>query len=145
MYNESVKSCEKNVAWLMKWKKEIHGCTQHIYTKTLLFFCLFLYIYFFKLAKTQKASAECLCHWATLHIGSISLSYFSFQPVLRDWCNKGHGMCYPVCGMVYIKELLLLIGKSSLWQQQVSFLTIRMVLNHVWRHITVNKMCWVHR
>ena len=28
-------------------------------------------------------------------------------------CNKGRGMCYPVCGMVHIKELLLLIGKSS--------------------------------
>ena len=24
------------------------------------------------------------------------------------------GMCYPVCGMVHIKEPLLLIGKSSL-------------------------------
>ena len=38
----------------------------------------------------------------------------SFQPVLHDWCNKGCGMCYPVCGMVHIKEPLLLIGKSSL-------------------------------
>ena len=38
---------------------------------------------------------------------------FSFQPVLHDWCNKGCGMCYPVYGMVHIKELLLLIGKSS--------------------------------
>ena len=40
-------------------------------------------------------------------VGSIlhgvdPLSYFSFQPVLR-------GMCYPVCGMVHIKEPLLLI------------------------------------
>ena len=41
------------------------------------------------------------------------LSYFSFQPVLHDWCNKGRGMCYPVYGMVHIKEPLLLIGKSS--------------------------------
>ena len=40
-------------------------------------------------------------------------SYFSFQPVLHDWCNKGRGMCYPVCVMVHIKEPLLLIGKSS--------------------------------
>ena len=52
-------------------------------------------------------------------VGSIlhgvdPLSYFSFQPVLHDWCNKGRGMCYPVCGMVHIKEPLLLIGKSSL-------------------------------
>ena len=28
--------------------------------------------------------------------------------------NKGCGMCYPVCGMVHIKEPLLLIGKNSL-------------------------------
>ena len=42
------------------------------------------------------------------------LSYFLFQPELHDWCNKGCGMCYPVCGMVHIKEPLLLIGKSSL-------------------------------
>ena len=52
-------------------------------------------------------------------IGSIlhgvdPLSYFSFQPVLHDWCNKGRGMCYSVCGMMHIKEPLLLIDKSSL-------------------------------
>ena len=52
-------------------------------------------------------------------VGSIlhgvdPLSYFSFQPVLHDRCNKGRGMCYPVCGMVHIKEPLLLIDKSSL-------------------------------
>ena len=52
-------------------------------------------------------------------VGSIlygvdPLSYFSFQPVLHDWCFKGRGMCYPVCGMVHIKEPLLLIGKSIL-------------------------------
>ena len=51
-------------------------------------------------------------------VGSIlrgvdPLGYFSFQPVLHDWCNKGCGMCHPVCGMVHIKEPLLLIGKSS--------------------------------
>ena len=42
------------------------------------------------------------------------LNYFSFQPVLHDWYNKDQFMCYPVCGMVHIKEPLLLIGKSSL-------------------------------
>ena len=34
--------------------------------------------------------------------------------MLHDWCNKGRGMYYPVCGMVHIKEPLLLIDKSSL-------------------------------
>ena len=28
--------------------------------------------------------------------------------------SPGRGMCYPVCGIVHIKEPLLLIGKSSL-------------------------------
>ena len=42
-----------------------------------------------------------------------TLSYFSFQPVLHDWCNKGCGMYYPVCRIMHIKEPLLLIGKSS--------------------------------
>ena len=41
------------------------------------------------------------------------LGYFLFQPVHYDWCNKGRGVCYPVCGMVHIKEPLQLIGKSS--------------------------------
>ena len=48
----------------------------------------------------------------------------SFQPVLHDWCNKGRGMCYPVCGMCYpvcgmmhIKEPLLLISISSNLEQ----------------------------
>ena len=40
------------------------------------------------------------------------LNYFSFQPVLHDWCNKGRGMCYPGY-MMPIKEPVLLIGKSS--------------------------------
>ena len=74
-------------------------------------------------------------------VGSIlhgvdPLSYFSFQPVLHDWCNKGRGMCYPVCGMVHIKEPLLLIDKMgrrevAQYRQRVSFLTIRMVLNYM--------------
>ena len=42
--------------------------------------------------------------------GVDPLSYFLFQPVLHD---KGCGMCYPVYGMVLIKESLLLIKKSS--------------------------------
>ena len=51
-------------------------------------------------------------------VGSIlhgvdPLSYFSFQPVLLDWFNKGHGMYYPARGMMHIKEPLVLIGKSS--------------------------------
>ena len=42
------------------------------------------------------------------------LSSFLFHPVLHYWCNKGCGMYYPICGIVHIKEPLLLIRKSSL-------------------------------
>ena len=44
-------------------------------------------------------------------------------------------MCYPVCGMVHIKDPLLLIENSSLCSGDSGFLC----------HITVNKMCSVHR
>ena len=69
-------------------------------------------------------------------VGSIlhgvdPLSYFSFQPVVHDWCNKGCGMCYPVCGMVHIKEPLLLIDKSSPCGGSGFPLTIWVVLYHM--------------
>ena len=74
--------------------------------------------------------------------GMDPLSYFSFQPVLHNWCNKGRGMYYPVCGMMHIKEPLLLIGKSSLCAA-AGFLSryLSGPLPYVGRHITVNKMC----
>ena len=66
--------------------------------------------------RSSEVERSLMVRWV---IGSIlhgvdPLSFFSFQPVLHDWCNKGRGMCYPVCGMVHIKEPLLLIDKSSL-------------------------------
>ena len=66
--------------------------------------------------RSSEVERSLMVRWV---VGSIlhgvdPLSYFSFQPVLHDWCNKGCGMCYPVCGMVHIKEPLLLIDKSSL-------------------------------
>ena len=30
---------------------------------------------------------------------SLVCLFFSFQPVLHDWCDKDRGMYYPVCGM----------------------------------------------
>ena len=46
-----------------------------------------------------------------LHGGPIELFVFLASAPRR--CNKGRGMCYPVCGMVHIKEPLLLIGKKE--------------------------------
>ena len=66
--------------------------------------------------RSSEIERSLMVRWV---VGSIlhgvdPFSYFSFQPVLHYWCNKGRGMCYPVCGMVHIKEPLLLIDKSSL-------------------------------
>ena len=41
------------------------------------------------------------------------LGYFSFQPVLHDWCAKGRDLYYHLCGITHLKETLLLIGKSN--------------------------------
>ena len=41
------------------------------------------------------------------------LSYFSIQPVLHELSNKGRGMCDPVCGVMHIKDPMLLIRMSS--------------------------------
>ena len=54
-----------------------------------------------------------MVHWIVGSIPHGGPNEFSFQPVLKDWCTKGCGVCYPVCGMVHIKEPLLLVGKSS--------------------------------
>ena len=64
------------------------------------------------------------------------LSYLSFQPVL----HKGRGLCYPVCGMVHIKEPLVLVGKCIPCGSR-GFLSryVNGPLPYVRRHITVNK------
>ena len=48
--------------------------------------------------RSSEVERSLMVRWV---VGSIlrgvdPLSYFSFQPVLHDWCNKGRGMCYPV-------------------------------------------------
>ena len=77
---------------------------------------------------SSEVERSLMVRWVVKSIlhGVDPLSYFSFQPVLHDWCNKGRGMCYPVCGMVHIKEPLLLIDKSSLFEPEVD---ISMIIN----------------
>ena len=75
-----------------------------------------------------------------MDIWSRTLSYVSLQPMPHDWCNKGRGMCYPVCGMMHIKEPLLLIEKSSLCVGSRFPISLS-EWSFTIRHITVNKMC----
>ena len=72
----------------------------------------------------------------------VVVSYFSFQPVLHDWFNKARDMYCPVCGMVHIKEPLLLIRSNPL-MAAAGFLSrsLNGYLPYVRRHITVKKMC----
>ena len=65
----------------------------------------------FRAGRSSEVERSLMVRWVVLSIlhRVDPLSYFSFQSVLQ-----GCGMCYPVCGMVHIKEPLLLIGKSSL-------------------------------
>ena len=102
-------------------------CHSQVITVTNLMYWHFLFRYFFLsffslylfvslIAVNYYYYYSLIVRWV---VGSIlhgvdPLSYLSFQPVLHDWCNKGCGMCYPLCGMVHIKEPFLLIGKSSL-------------------------------
>ena len=85
-------------------------------------------------AMGRRFDPSCWTHWAISRV----------KPVLLDLCNKARSMCYPVCGMMHIKEPLLLIGKSSL-VVTAGFLSryLSEPLRYVWRDITVNKMCWV--
>ena len=61
-----------------------------------------------------------------------ALSYFLFQPVLHDRVNKGCGMYYPVCWMLYIKDPLLfyLITNSThfIYGYMVSDIWLRTIL-----------------
>ena len=82
----------------------------------LLLYCMYVSMYVARYACIHVVERSLMVRWV---VGSIlhgvdPLSYFSFQPVLHDWWNKGRGMCYHVCGMVHINEPLLLIDKSSL-------------------------------
>ena len=52
-----------------------------------------------------RACCTCKCYQNYLTV--------SLYQLIHDWWNKGHGMCNPVCGMVHIKEPLLLIKKNN--------------------------------
>ena len=54
------------------------------------------------------------------------LSYFSYQPVFHDWCNKNRGMCYHVCGMVHIKEPLRGETRNVLFNDSLNTFYLRL-------------------
>ena len=59
----------------------------------------------FKIGGVQVDQHMSVIYWISfVFVSDTKISYFSFQLVLHDWCNKGCGMYYPVCGMMHIKN-----------------------------------------
>ena len=62
-----------------------------------------------------------ICTWISLSVINVvmcilihlAMGHKIDHPVIHSWCNKGHGMYYPLCGMEHMNDLLLLTGKSS--------------------------------
>ena len=48
-----------------------------------------------------------------------------------DWCNKGCGMCYPVCGMMHVKEpLLLMLSADTVISSYFQYVLIHSIALH---------------
>ena len=62
---------------------------------------------------TTHMTHNCIKNIQDSHHINGPIELFLVPASLHNWCNKGCGKCYPVCGMMHIKEPLLLIGKSS--------------------------------
>ena len=116
----SEENCKFSLGGTLHWVQLFVNCITANQTKPFYFIDSSIYIHnhchIFGAGRSSEVERSLMVQWV---VGSIlhgvdPLSYFSFQPVLHDWCNKGRGMCYPVCGMAHIKEPLLLIDKSSL-------------------------------
>ena len=83
----------------------LHGLLFLINSK--IYFNFFFYLIFFIQGRSSEVERSLMVRLVIgliLH-GVDPLSYFSFQPVLHDWCNKGLGMCYPVWDGAYKRSL----------------------------------------
>ena len=51
-----------------------------------------------------------ICMYVYMYVCMYVCMYLCMHVCMHgDWCNKGRGVWYPVCAMMYIKEPLLLI------------------------------------
>ena len=71
------------------------------------------------------------------------LSYFTIQCSMTGVTNAV--VCYPVCGMMHIRTLAANPKEKPMWRQRVSSRYLSGPLPYASCHITVNKMCCVHR
>ena len=78
------------------------------------------YSYYFKAYANLTVLPTSRSRRSRVSACDVTVSYFTFQPLLHDWCNKDRGVYYPVCNHAY-KNTLLLIGKSSLCSDSSGF------------------------
>ena len=73
----------------------------------------------------------------------LVIGFLLVPPVLHDCYNRDREMCYSVCGMMHIKDPLLLIEEISPCGDDRWFHHIYLndPLLYVRRHRTVNKTC----
>ena len=113
-----------------------------VHRSVCVYLCIYVCVYGRTGVRAYARTYVCVFTYVCVSMHAYPLSNFPLQPVLHNWCNKGRGVCYPVCGMMHIKGLLLLIGKSSPCSGS-GFLShyLSGTLRYVRRHITVNEMC----
>ena len=74
-----------------------------MYMYIYMYLCVYVYIYVYVYVYVYVYCLLCVdismsrgFPFVLLQLIVDPLGYFSFQPVLHDWGNKGCGMCYPV-------------------------------------------------
>ena len=98
--------------------------------------CTMLYWYLIKCLVSIIKGARCISEVRAFAHGAMG---YRIDPSWwTHWAISHSSQCSTtgVCGMVHIKDPLLLIGKSSHY--------LNGPLPYVRHHITVNKMSWVH-
>ena len=103
----------KNATKLNSEPKEFIKPINKILTPFTIIFCYFVFHNLNKALGTRFSERQNGKRSFTMYHPKERKNISQQQHYGPNWCNKGHGMCYPVCGMVYIREPLFLIGKSS--------------------------------
>ena len=110
--------------------KEVFVCNQHrvwlflfLFCLFFVVFCCFLSVWYHKRHTWLWPTRLTSIFYFTFYVNTICLTPYSrwcdgssdrsFMVDPLSYFSFSRGMCYPVYGMIHIKESLLLIGKSS--------------------------------
>ena len=89
-----------------------------------LYFDVTVYLYELRSVNSSyNLIVKSICSWCYGSSDQSFMSYFSFQPMFHNWCNKGCCLCYSVIRMLHIKDTLLLIRKRLAHMAATGFLS----------------------